>query len=145
MRDYDTLSDLDSTFINLSGRVEYYPDNTSAVSAILSYELQEKSRGTRTDVDYSQYALNASYMRQLFPLTIVNAGATIKNRTYQDYSQLFGNTRADTTYDINAKLIQRLTPAFSAEVGTTYTSASSNQAVFSYDKYTLSLSLSGRF
>jgi tetratricopeptide (TPR) repeat protein len=145
MRDYDTLNNLDATFINLSGGVEYYPDNTSAVSATLSYELQEKSRGTRTDVDYSQYALNASYMRQLFPLTIVNAGATIKNRTYQDYSQLFGNTRADTSYDINAKLIQRLTSAFSAEVGTTYTSASSNQAVFSYDKYTLSLSLSGRF
>jgi hypothetical protein len=145
MRNYSTLSDLDATFINLSGGVEYYPDNASSIATTLSYELQEKKGGTRTDVDYAQYALNGSYMRQMLPLTIVSAGVNIKNRTYQDPSTLFGNTRADTTYDVNARLIQRLTAAFSAEVGTTYTSASSNQAVFSYDKYTLALSLSGRF
>jgi hypothetical protein len=83
-------------------------------------------------------------VRQLY-LSHLNAGLNIKNRTYQDPSSLFGNTRKDTTYDANILVTQRLSNVFWAEVGTTYTSASSNQAVFSYDKYTLSLNLSGKF
>ncbi|WP_300209773.1 hypothetical protein [Sulfuricurvum sp.] len=69
----------------------------------------------------------------------------MQKRDYDDYNTLFQSYRNDTTWYGSFNFIQRINSIFSAELQANYTHANSTLSVYDYDKYTVSLNLSGRF
>ena len=144
-RRYFEVDELNSHIGEIDLGIEYYPSSHSALRIDLTAERQVKDGGDRIDVNYDQYGAALLYTQQFSPMNIVQLHANIKQRDYDEYSNLFKSYRTDTTWYSSLNLIQRINSTFSAEIAASYTNANSTLAVYDYDKYTLSLNLSGRF
>lgn len=144
-REYADIHDLDNKFGELNLGYEYYLSASSALKADIYALRQVHTKGNRIDVDYDEYALSLLYTNQIVPTTIVQLQTHLKKRDYDDFSTLFNDYRTDKIYYGAFNFIQRITPSISAEFNAGYTHTDSTLSIYEYDKYTLSLSLSGRF
>lgn len=142
---YFEFDELDSHIGEIDFGMEYYPSARSALRIDLAAERQIKDGGNRIDVNYDQYGATLLYTQQIFPMSIVQLHANLKEREYDEYSNLFQSYRTDTSWYGSFNFIQRINSTISAEIAASYTNTNSTQSVYEYDKYTLSFNLSGRF
>ncbi|MBV5322041.1 MAG: DUF560 domain-containing protein [Sulfuricurvum sp.] len=140
-----TDSALDSRSAEANGALEYYLSPSSSLRGDLVASRQIRNNGDRIDVNYNEISTNILYTNQFVPTTILQANVNFKKRSYDDYSTLFQSYRTDKTSYGSLNLIQRLSNAISLEIMGNYNRTHSTLSVYSFDKYTLSMSLSARF
>jgi hypothetical protein len=138
-------SELNNRSTEVNGGLEYYLSPSSSLRGDLTASRQIKNYGDRIDVNYNEIGTNILYTNQLIPATIVQANVNLKKRSYDDYSNLFQSYRTDKTLFGSLNLIQRLSDTISLELMGNYNRTLSTLSVYSFDKYTLSMSLSARF
>lgn len=138
-------SELDSRSVEANGGLEYYLSPSSSLRGDLIASRQIKNNGNRIDVNYNEIGTNLLYTNQIVPTTILQANVNLKKRSYDDYSSLFQSYRTDKTLYGSLNLIQRLSNAISLELMGNYNHTDSTLSVYSFDKYTLSMSVSARF
>ncbi|MDD5717179.1 MAG: hypothetical protein PHW64_05190 [Sulfuricurvum sp.] len=138
-------SDLDAKTFDLSGGIEYAPYTARVLRTDLIASRQIKEGGSRRDVSYREYGVNFLYNHQLFPRTLVQINGNLKKRFYDECVPSFLSYRNDTTRYGAINIVQRLNNAVSIEAAANYTRTDSTLSIYSYDKYILSMSLSGRF
>ena len=110
-----------------------------------SVDSDRKIHGSRIDVDYNNFKLNFDYTKQLLPNLTFRFDSEVKKRKYQDYSNLFKNTREDNGYRTGVTFTQKITQSIYAEAKATYERVWSKQEVFAYDKNTYNLSINKSF
>jgi tetratricopeptide (TPR) repeat protein len=142
---YFEMDTLDNHSAEIDLGLEYYPTSYSTLRIDVLGERQIKEGGSRIDVNYNQYGAALLYTHQIFPMSLVQLHAGFNQRDYEEYSTLFQSYRRDKTEYGSFNLIQRINNTVSAELVANYTHADSTLSVYDYDKYTLSLNLSGRF
>lgn len=136
---------LDSNQLELSGGLETYLSTTNALRGDFTLTRQSSKGGNREDVDYDEYGLNILYTDQLHSKQILQVNLGAKKRLYDDFNIASSAYRSDETMYGTFNFIQRLNDALSVELLANYTHTDSTLAMYSYDKCTLSISLSGRF
>ena len=139
------FSDLDSHAVELSTGWEFSPSSTHVLRTDLVASRQIKERGARADVSYHEYIASFLYTYQLHPRMIFQFNANAKQRLYEDYDPIFLKHREDVTAYGSFNMVQRLNDVVSFQETAGYTHTDSTVPIYSYDKYTLSLSISGRF
>lgn len=139
------FSDLDSHAVELSTGWELSPSSTHVLRTDLVASRQIKERGGRADVSYHEYIASFLYTYQLHPRMIFQFNANAKQRLYEDFDPLFLKHREDVTGYGSFNMVQRLNDVVSFQESAGYTHTNSSVPIYSYDKYTLSLSVSGRF
>lgn len=139
------FSDLDSHAVELSTGWEFSPSSTHVLRTDFVASRQIKERGDRADVSYHEYIASFLYTYQLHPRMIFQFNANAKQRLYEDYDPLFLKHREDVTGYGSFNMVQRLNDVVSFQETAGYTHTDSTVPIYSYDKYTLSLSVSGRF
>ncbi len=107
----------------------------------LTYLFQDKKRGQRIDVDYDEYKIDINYLNQISKKYSLEFYADIKNRKYKNYSELFVSTRDDKSGTISTTLTMQLSKDLRLKLKALYNRNHSNQKVFSYKKYTLSMGI----
>ena len=139
------FSDLDSHAVEFSTGWEYSPNSTNTMRTDVIASRQIKERGGRSDVSYHEYGAGFLYTYQLHPRMIFQFNANAKKRLYEDLDTYFLSHREDTTGYGSFNIVQRLNDVVSFQGTANYTHNNSTVSIYSYDKYTLSLSVSGRF
>lgn len=99
---------------------------------------EKKQKGSRIDVDYSEYKLNTIYVNQFTPTYGGELYAEIKKRKYDDYSSLFDSTRDDVSRSVSASVSAKILQTLRFKVKALYNRVDSNQDLFGYQKYTVS-------
>jgi tetratricopeptide (TPR) repeat protein len=139
----DTL--LDSRSVEGNGALEYYLSPSSSLRGDLVASRQIKDSGNRNDVNYNEIGTNILYTNQLKPSTIVQVNVNVKKRSYDDYNTVFQSYQTDKTVYGSFNVIERLSDSISLELLGNYNHTDSTLSIYSFDKYTLSMSLSTRF
>ncbi len=131
-------SDLDAKHYELSYGLQNILSPRSYVQVNATGIQEKKEHGTRIDVDYKEYKLDAIYANQFTPTYGGELYAQIRQRKYDDYSTLFDATREDTSKSIGASVSAKVMETLRIKLKTNYDRVDSNQNVFSYEKYTVS-------
>lgn len=137
--------DLDANHYELSYGLQNILSPRSYVQANITALEEKKRQGTRIDVDYQEYKLDAVYSNQLTPTYGVELYGEIKKKNYDDYSSLFNSTRDDTSKTISASISAKMLQTLRVHVKALYSRVDSNQNVFSYQKNTISLGVTKTF
>ncbi len=132
-------SDLDANHYEVSYGLQNILSPRSYAQANVTGIQEKKEHGTRIDVDYNEYKLDATYANQFTPTYGGELYAQIRKRKYDDYSTLFNVTRDDTGKSIGASVSAKVMETLRVKLKTNYDRVDSNQNVFSYEKYTVSL------
>lgn len=130
--------DLDADHYELSYGLQSILSPRSYVQANITALQEEKRHGSRIDVDYDEYRVDAAYGEQFTPTYGAEIYAQIRKREYDDYSTLFNSTRDDIGKSIGVGLSIKMVETLLLKLGVRYDRVDSNQDVFSYDKHTLS-------
>jgi len=129
--------DLDANHYELSYGLQSILSPRSYVQANITALQEKKRHGSRIDVDYDEYRLDAAYGKQFTPTYGAEIYAQIRKRQYDEHSALFNSTRDDIGKSIGAGLSIKLVETLLLKLGARYDRVDSNQDVFSYDKHTL--------
>ena len=106
---------------------------------------ENKVRGTRVDVDYSEYRASFNYAKQLSAKVGMELFGEYRRRAYDDFSTLFGSTRLDNGGDVALSINTMVMNLFYLNIKGNYNRVDSNQERYSYKKYTLSCGISKTF
>lgn len=139
-----TDNGLDSRKVEGQAALEYYLSSSSSLRGDIILSRQIKNNISRLDVSYSEISPNLLYVNQIVPKTIIQVNVGLKKRSFDDSYPDQGDRMDKTVYG-SVSLIQRLSDAVSFELMGNYNHTDSTLSVYSFDKYTLSMSLSTRF
>ncbi len=134
-------SDLNANHYELSYSLQDVLSPRSYAQATIIGIIERKHKGSNIDVDYNEYKLNAIYVNQLTSTYGAEIYGEIRKRKYDDHSTIFDSTRDDTSETISASLSAKILQTLRFNVKTLYNRVDSNQNVFSYRKYTISIGL----
>ena len=134
----DAQYNLNSYHYELSYGLQDILTPRSYVQANLIAIQENKDHGTRVDVDYREYNLNATYTNQFTSTYGGSINAEIKQRNYRDTSTLFNSKREDVSRTISGSISAKILKSLSFNIKALYNKVDSNQNVFAYQKYTLS-------
>ncbi len=138
--------DLDATHYELAYALQKILSPSSYIQGNIRGIREEKEHGTRVDVDYDEYRLSAVYANQLTATYGTELFGEYRNRGYKDASSLFfGTIRDDDALALAAMINAKILPTFRVHLKGTYDRVESNQARFSYDKYTMMLGVNKVF
>ena len=132
-------SHLDANHYELSYGLQNILSPRSYVQVNATAIQEKKVRGEEIYVDYDEYKLDAIYANQFTPVYGGEFFAQIRTRAYEDYSTLFASTRSESGKSLGVSLNAKLMETLRLKLKTAYDRVDSNQNVFSYEKYTLSL------
>ena len=147
-RKYFTQSpqyDLNADHYELAYSLQTILSPRSYIQANLKGIRERKHHGSRIDVDYDEFRLNAIYANQFTAIYGTELFAEYRRRNYDDHSTLFGNTRADNAGTAAATINARILKSLRLHLKGTYNRVESNQDRFSYHKYTISAGLNKTF
>ena len=133
-----TQSDLNSNHYELSYAMQDILSPRSYIQVNIVGVQEKKQKGSRIDVDYSEYKLNTIYVNQFTPTYGGELYAEIKKREYDDYSSLFDSTRDDVSRSVSASVSAKILQTLRFKVKALYNRVDSNQDLFGYQKYTVS-------
>ncbi len=117
----------------------------SYVQAGLIGIREQKLHGKRIDVDYDEYRVNLAYANQFSAVYGMEAFGQYRRRNYKDHSTLFDSTRYDDAGTLSVALNARILQTLRFHIKGGYDRVESNQKVFSYEKYTLTIGLNKTF
>lgn len=140
-----SLYDLNANHYELSYGLQSILTPRSYIQANIVGLLEKKHQGKRIDVDYKEYKLNAVYANQFTSIYSAELYGEIKQRKYDDFSNLFDSTRDDVSKTISVGLSARIFQSLRLNAKALYNRVDSNQNVFSYEKQVLSLGLTKTF
>ena len=140
-----TERDLDSNHYEISYALQKILSPRSYVQANLIGTREKKLHGTRIDVDYDEYRANLAYANQFTSTYGAELFAEYRKRDYNDFSGLFGSTRADDAGTLGATLNAKILQTLNFHVKGSYNRVESNQDRFAYEKYTLTLGVNKTF
>ncbi|MCX6052691.1 MAG: tetratricopeptide repeat protein [Campylobacterales bacterium] len=132
-------SDLDANHYEVSYGLQNILSPRSYAQVNVTGIQEKKEHGIRVDVNYNEYKLDAIYANQFTPTYGGELYAQIRERKYDDYSALFNATREDIGKSIGASVSAKVMETLRVKFKTNYDRVDSNQNVFSYEKYTVSL------
>jgi hypothetical protein len=138
-------SDLNSNHYELSYGLQSILTPRSYIQANLVGLLEKKHKGTRIDVDYNEYKLNTVYANQFTAIYSAEVFGEIKQRKYDDFSNLFNSTREDISKTISLGLSAKVLQSLRLNAKALYNRVDSNQNIFSYEKQVFSLGLTKTF
>jgi hypothetical protein len=139
-------SDLDANHYELSYGLQNILTPRSYVQANVTAIKEKKRQGSSPNVDYKEYKLDAIYSNQFTPTYGIELYGEIKKRNYDDLSPLYNFTRRDdTSKTISASISAKVLQTLRVHVKALYSRVDSNQNVFSYQKYTMSLGVTKTF
>jgi len=108
--------------------------------------LQEKKiKGTRDDVDYFEYRFSAIYANQLSAKYGAEIFGEYRGRYYSDKSTLFNSVRSDQGFLIMGTFNMKIKKHLQLHIKSDYNRVQSNQAIFSYGKFTITTGLNVTF
>lgn len=122
------------SLLNILNPHSYIQGNITAIR-------EQKEHGSRIDVDYDEYKFGLVYANQFTSKYTVQANAQIKKRNYKDYSNNFNSKREDIGRTFGASFNAKILPTLTAQIKANYDKVDSNQNVYGYHKYTLSVGL----
>ncbi|MDA3909041.1 MAG: hypothetical protein PF437_08120, partial [Sulfurimonas sp.] len=125
-------SDLNSNHYELSYGLQSILTPRSYVQANIVGIRERKHKGTRIDVDYDEYKLNAVYANQFSAVYSAELFGEIKQRNYEDFSTLFNSIREDVSKTLSLGLSARILQSLRFNAKASYNRVDSNQNVFSY-------------
>lgn len=102
---------------------------------------EKKHHGSRVDVDFSEYKLDAIYANQFTPVYGAQIYAELRKKNYDDSNAIFDSTREDIGKSVGATVTAKILETLSFNIKTTYNKVDSNQELYSYKKYTASAGL----
>ncbi len=132
-------SHLDANHYELSYGLQNILSPRSYVQVNATAIQEKKVRGEEIYVNYDEYKLDATYANQFTPIYGGEFYAQWRKRVYEDESTLFASTRGDNGLNLGVGLNAKLMDTLRLKLKTAYERVDSNQNVFSYEKYTLSL------
>jgi len=106
---------------------------------------EQKLHGKRIDVNYDEYKLNLAYANQFSARYGIEMFGQYRRRNYEDYSRLFGSTRYDNAGMLSTTLNTRILQTLRFHIKGSYDRVESNQKVFSYEKYTITIGINKTF
>lgn len=130
--------DLNANHYELSYGLQTILSPRSYAQVSVTGVQEKKEHGSRVDVDYSEYRVDAAYGNQFTPTYGAEIYAQIRKRAYDDYSTLFDSTRDDVGKSVGIGLSIKMLETLSLKLKARYDRVDSNQDVFSYEKQTLS-------
>ena len=108
--------------------------------------LQEKKiKGTRDDVDYFEYRFSAIYANQFSAKYGAEIFGEYRGRYYSDKSTLFNSVRSDQGFLIVGTMNMEIKKHLRWHIKSDYNRVQSNQAIFSYGKFTITTGLNLTF
>nr|WP_321267824.1 porin family protein [uncultured Sulfurimonas sp.] len=137
--------DLNADHYELAYSLQTILSPRSYIQANGTWIRERKHHGSRIDVDYDEYRLNAIYANQFTAIYGTELFAEYRRRNYDDHSTLFGNTRADNSGTAAATLNARIMKTLRLHLKGSYNRVESNQDRYSYHKYTVSVGLNKTF
>ncbi len=134
----DNLQNLDANRLELSYGLQNILSPRSYIRGNILSISEKKIRGTRTDVSFDEYKINASYINQFSSDYGLDLYAQARARKYEDVSSSFNSRRSDIGFTGSAGLTIKLMPTLRLKLKTSYEHVDSNQDRFTYQKYTAS-------
>lgn len=108
--------------------------------------LQEKKiQGSRDDVDYFEYRFSAIYSNQFSSKYGAEIFGEYRGRYYSDKSTLFNSVRSDQGFLIVGTMNMKIKKHLRLHIKSDYNRVQSNQAIFSYGKFTITTGLNLTF
>jgi len=141
----DRVADLDANHYELSYELQNILSPRSYVHGGLRAIDEQKLTGKRVDVDYREYRFFVSYAKQFNRIYGASLFGELRERGYSDFDPLFSSKREDIGTEIVGKFNAELIPQLNFTSTLHYSRVESNQARYSYEKYTLSLGLRKTF
>jgi len=143
--DRDAQRDWDADRLELSCALQSILSPRSFIQGNL-YLINENSiHGSELNINFNEYKFNTTYVNQFTPRYALNIFTQIRDRKYDDYSNLSGSTRSDLGYlgsaDINIKIMQKVR----FKLKYSYEYVNSNQNQYSYQKYIISAGIVATF
>ncbi len=108
-------------------------------------DKENGSPNTRVDVDYDEYKIGCNYTNQFTSSYSGSTSIEYKQKKYKLNNSLFASIRNDEGYRIGANVNTKVLKSFNLGLKVNYNSVNSNQAPYSYHKYTISLGISKTF
>ena len=102
---------------------------------------ETKKDGTNIYVDFNEYKLSTSYVKQFAQIYSLDLYAQARLRDYKDFSVGFNSIREDIAGLVNINFSAILIPTLNASTKLSYEYVQSNQDRFSYQKYTAFIGL----
>ena len=140
-----TEYDLNADHYELSYSLHKIFSSRSVLQGSVVGIKEQKHHGNRVDVDYYQYILNTLYTNQFTNIFGTELYADIQQRDYSDTSTLFNSRREDSGLTMSAKLNANIDNTLGVNLKGMYNRVHSNQDIFSYQKYTISLGINKVF
>lgn len=141
----DKHSNLDANHYEFGYGLQKIISPNSYIQGNLIGILEKEVKDRSINVDYDEQKFNLVYANQLTPRYGIELYAELRQRDYSDTNSLFGNTRQDDGGTVSASLNVAVMPKFDIRLKTLYSRVDSNQAVYSYDKYTISAGFIKKF
>ena len=137
---------LDADHYELGYALQNILSPRSYIQANLTGVAERKVRGTRIDVDYDEFRLNAVYANQFTAVWGTELFAEYRRRAYSDAATVnYSNKRVDNAGTGAATVNTRILKTLRLHLKGTYTRVESNQDRFSYHKYTVTAGLNKTF
>lgn len=111
---------------------------TYQLSSTLDFDIAKERKDLRSDISYTRYGLSIDYYQKVITNLFARASFKAQKYKYKDFNNRFLNKRDDTLLRFGIGADYSLTKHSTISVGMDYLDKTSNQAIYEYDKFTLS-------
>lgn len=135
----------DSSYHTLYGKINYKLTKNLSMDGKIQYNKNIEKEDLRTDVNYDIYGLNIGLYQRVFSSLTMSGKFGYKNYRYKDTNRVFLDKRQDNLYSYGVGANYKITKRSSVSVDFYYLDKKSNQFLYEYDKYLVTLGYLYRF